>query len=118
MLRDGGNMSELEIRAAIRKICNDLDLRARTIACGAVIPLVVGVGMATTDCSQKDETTTSAGGAVQPLYAAPGGGGVGGAGGMDAGAAGVYMAPGGAGGMDGGGAPEYMAPGGGGAGGT
>jgi hypothetical protein len=107
-------MSELEIRAALKKICADLDLRARTIARGAVIPLALGAGIALVACDTKDETETGAGGAVQPLYAAPGGGGAGAA---DAGAAGVYMAPGGSGGMTGGAAPAYMAPGGGGAGG-
>jgi hypothetical protein len=106
-------MSELEIRAALKKICADLDLRARTIARGAVIPLALGAGIALVACDTKDETETGAGGAVQPLYA-PGGGGAGAA---DAGAAGVYMAPGGSGGMTGGAAPAYMAPGGGGAGG-
>jgi hypothetical protein len=114
-------MSELEIRAAIRKLCTELDLRARSIACGAVIPLVIGASIAVTDCSKKEETqpTAGAGGAAQPLYAAPGGGGIGGAGGAVGGAMPAYMAPGGggAGGMDGGAAPEYMAPGGGGAGG-
>jgi hypothetical protein len=111
-------MSELEIRAAIQKLCADLDLRARTIARGAVIPLAIGAGVALVACDTKDETTTGSGGQIQPLYAAPGG--AGGAGGGGA-AAPLYAAPGGGGvgGLDGGGGVGtlYAAPGGGGTGG-
>ncbi|MBI4702210.1 MAG: hypothetical protein HY744_13865 [Deltaproteobacteria bacterium] len=118
-------MSEKQIREAIDQVCADLDLRARQRAMrqgvgSALLPLVLGAGLAVTACSgKKDEPQPSpdAGsnvGGAQPAYGAPmGGGGSGGCGGEAVGCAQPeYMAPddAGAGGEGGMAQVEYMAP--------
>ncbi|MFH1130817.1 MAG: hypothetical protein V1754_05740 [Pseudomonadota bacterium] len=59
-------MSEKEIRATVRQICEDLDKRARYLARNGirkvVLPAVLGAGLAISGCG--DETTV-------PLYGVP-----------------------------------------------
>ncbi|MFH1130816.1 MAG: hypothetical protein V1754_05735 [Pseudomonadota bacterium] len=59
-------MSEKEIRATVRQICEDLDKRARYLARNGirkvVLPAVLGAGLAMSGCG--DETTV-------PLYGVP-----------------------------------------------
>ena len=94
-------MSEKEIRAAIDKLCTDLDLRARQagrVVRAGVFPVVVGsvvgTGLAVASCSSEESSTpittitttishgghggqagsggaAGAGGGVQPPYMAP-----------------------------------------------
>jgi hypothetical protein len=75
-------VSEREIRAALAKICSELDLRTRRglIRPGvraALAPIALGAGLAAIACSA--EPLLAEGGQVNPT--APGTGGVGGTGG-------------------------------------
>ena len=128
-------MSEKDIRAAIHKVCSELDGRARphAVRLGArhvVLPILLGAGLAAPACdgdveSDDDDgvqtgsptgTGMPATGTPQPAYGVPGGygpfggsGGVGGeagAGGAESGGGGVGGGTGGAGGVG----FLYMAP--------
>ena len=71
-------MSEREIRDAIKKICGELDLKARRQGwrrvAPALIPFAVGAGLAAAGCD--DETDTSPSGTdtgAQTVYGVPSG---------------------------------------------
>jgi len=132
-------MTERDIRAAIAKTCEKLDVRRRRLVDAGVLatlaPAVLGAGLAATACDSPAALeplymATSAGtagtggtggtggavggGGVGGFGGAGGAGGVGGAGAMGgsggSGAEGGVAGQGGGGGGDGGFAPAYMAP--------
>jgi hypothetical protein len=123
-------VSEKEIRSALRKYCDELDLRARSSTGQkvrrAVVPLVLGAGLAVTACGDDEETggpgptttttgsggsgaTTSTGGTGGDGATTGSGGDQGGSGG-EAGSGGAGGDQGGSGGIGVGGGLVYMAP--------